>query len=120
MVAGVMYFVGVLLHVGVKWSTWKTQQKDAGWMSYWRDNLALNIQAGITAVVCFVIWEQHLFSRLANATLGDAANIPELEVTAWSSLFAGYLFDSVGRNIIVAIENKIKGRAKAIAPEEKP
>jgi len=109
------YLFGVLLHIGFKWSSWK--RKDRPWLSYWREYAGLNISAAIAAFVCFGLWEigwlAAFFSgigRFIYAAAGSDEPAPALPITPWTSLFAGYILDSVARTVTMKFQTFLSAR----------
>jgi hypothetical protein len=88
------YLVGALLHVLWRWSGWKSNNREQGWLAYWKYHLAANVQAMIGAVLCMFIWTQDLIYALVQTT-GVGVDLPHIERTALSSLTAGFVLELI-------------------------
>jgi hypothetical protein len=110
------YILGVVLHVGFKWASWKQGSKSA-WSAYWNEYSGVNIAGGIAAVVCFGLWESGAIPAVLGAVANAAASVVGHQGTVplpggfWGSLAAGYLMDSVARTLWMAIERRAAAKS---------
>lgn len=94
------YLAGALLHVLFRWSGWKSNNKDAPWLFYWRKHLASNIQSLILAVLCMFLWTQPDLLNVAIENIpGVDLELPEIERTPYSSLAAGFILETLGARL---------------------
>lgn len=99
------FLLGVLAHVCFKWASWKN--KENRWMMYWKDHASLNIASGIAAIVSFSLWKYGILSGAFGAIVGAGVGVVgaspniavEIPLTFETSIFAGYVLDSIARHL---------------------
>ena len=102
----IFYALGVLLHVAFKWAGWARKAQTWKPGAYFRAHGALNVQAAIAAAACACLWELGVVPRLlglALASIGAQGAEFSIPITPATSLFAGYVMDSMGRTLLMAI-----------------
>ena len=112
------YVLGVLLHVVFKWGTWKSENTASSWGAYWKAKAGENVSSGVAAVVFYGLWSTGLLAVLilaiyssALSVMGasmDAGTNPELPITFATSIFAGYVMDSIARALTNMIRRKVE------------
>ena len=106
------YLTGVLVHVGCKWTDdYQTTKK---WNTFWQASAGYTIQNGVFALIVFVLWQTGTLRKLF-----DMAGIPDLglPINFGTSLFAGYILDSIGKNIVPAsLRQKLESKPEAPKP----
>lgn len=100
------YLAGVLLHQIFKWARWK-QNSDSAWMEYWKENSASAVMSAVAAIVLMFMWNQGWTQLVINQVIGGAfgQDFPTLQTTPWSTLAAGYIFDSVAKGVLQMFGN---------------
>lgn len=107
------YLLGMIGATGFKWAN-HMRGKPAGepWGSYWRENLPETVMSGIVAGLAFGGWTSGLFSSIAAkffaVFLGNTTLAEEIQITAYTSVMAGFVLDLVGYLFVLKFWKKTK------------
>ncbi len=103
------YLLGVVLHELFKWNTWKKGNLEQPWLAYWKRNTPEVIGSAIVSIVFMFLWEQGILQLFIQRVLGAVfvVEIDPIRTTPTTSVFAGWLLDSLGKHLVVAFPTRL-------------
>jgi hypothetical protein len=115
-----LFALGVLAHQVVKWSAWKTGNGGLALRAYWQANARAIIGAlasDVVLVALYVTGGAEVVVRQAvawaNPNLAESVDLAFMHVVA---PLAGWVSDSVGRNLLTAFSRKAGEKIGAEVP----
>ncbi len=101
----VWYMAGAILNIiGLRWTGWKRNNPERGWMEYWKRHLALNLQSLTVAVAFSFVWVYGLLPYVIGKLGFEDA--PVIERGALSSLAVGFVAEVLVSRIVKMVGYK--------------
>ena len=91
------YVLGVAVHVGSKWTD--SYQASGSWQTFGRTQAGATVRNGIAALILFGVWQTGALTSALGALGGTEVQLP---LNFATSTFAGYVMDSMAKNLIPA------------------